>query len=114
MPAPQYLTDPAYRCLRVCDMEGYHMAIINRSSVDLTGADLRGVDFRNADLGTVILREAYLRDADLRGCDLRHMDLEGVSFHGSKIAGAYFPSNIPAAELQMSVVQGTRVRVSPT
>ena len=110
--APQHLADAAYRCLRVDDMEGYHMAIINRSTIDFTGADLRGIDFRAADLDKVVLRDAYLRDADLRGCDLRHMDLEGASFHGSKVAGAYFPSNVSAPELMMSVEHGTRLRAA--
>lgn len=110
MPAPRFIDDPAYRALRVNDMEGFHLAIINRQVVDFSGADLRGIDFRNADLARLILKDAYLRDADLRGCDLRHMDLEGASFHGARIAGAYFPADVPASEIQMSVILGTRVR----
>ncbi len=110
MAAPRFLDDPAYRALRVNDVDGFHLAVINRPSVDLSGADLRGVDFRKVDLSRVILRDAYLRDADLRGCDLRHMDLEGASLHGARIAGAYFPANLPPEEIQMSVVYGTRMR----
>lgn len=110
MAAPLFLDHPAYRALRVDDLDGFHLAVINHTTVDFTGADLRGIDFRKADLSKIILKEAYLRDADLRGCDLRHMDLEGASFHGTKVAGAYFPANVSAAELQMSVVHGTRVR----
>jgi len=113
MAAPQYLDHPAYRCLRVDDVEGYHMAIINHPRVDFTGADLRGIDFRKADVSNLVLRDAYLRDADLRGLDLRHMDLEGVSFHGAKVAGAYFPPNLSAAEIELSVAHGTRVRTDP-
>lgn len=111
MAAPKFLDDPAYRALRVNDVEGFHLAVINRPAVDFSGADLRGVDFRKVDLSRVILRGAYLRDADLRGCDLRHMDLEGASLHGARIAGAYFPENLPAEEIQMSVVHGTRMRM---
>ena len=114
MAAPKYLEHPAYRCLRVDDVEGFHMAIINHTKVDFSDADLRGIDFREADLSNVILRGAYLRDADLRGCDLRHMDLEGASFHGAKIAGAYFPGNVSPAEIDMSVVHGTRLRTDPS
>ena len=112
MEKPLFLDDPAYRCLRVDDIDGFHMAVINRPAVDFTGADLRGIDLRQADVSNVILRNAYLRDADLRGCDLRHMDLEGASFHGAKVAGAYFPPNIPAAELEMSLIHGTRIRAT--
>jgi len=110
MATPIYLEDPAYRCLRVDDIDGYHLAIINRQEVDFTGANLRGIDLRKADLEKVKLRDAYLRDADLRGCDLRHMDLEGASFHGAKVAGAYLPGNVSAAELALSLEHGTRIR----
>jgi uncharacterized protein YjbI with pentapeptide repeats len=113
MTAPRFIDDPAFRALRVNDLEGFHLAIINRQEVDFSGADLRGIDFRETDLDRLVLKDAYLRDADLRGCDLRHMDLEGASFHGARIAGAYFPASIPAAEIQMSVIHGTRVRTHP-
>ncbi len=112
MAAPRFLDDPAYRALRVNDLDGYHLAIINRSEVDFTDADLRGVDLRQADLTRVTLKGAYLRDADLRGCDLRHMDLEGASFHSAKVAGAFFPSNVSAREVELSLIHGTRVRTS--
>ena len=46
MTTPLFLDHPAYRCLRVDDIDGFHMAVINHSSVDFTGADLRGIDFR--------------------------------------------------------------------
>lgn len=110
MSEPRYLEDPAYRCLRVEDIDGYNMAIINRPVVDFADANLRSVDLRKADLEKMMLRGAYLRDADLRGCDLRHMDLEGASFHNAKVAGAYFPANVPPAELEMSLEHGTRIR----
>jgi uncharacterized protein YjbI with pentapeptide repeats len=110
MAEPKYLEDAAYRCLRINDIDGYEMAIINRSVVDFSDADLRSVDLRKADLEKVVLRGAYLREADLRGCDLRHMDLEGASFHNAKIAGAYFPDNVSAAEIELSLAHGTRIR----
>ena len=112
MGAPLFLDHPAYRALRVDDLDAYHMAVINHTSVDFTGADLRGIDLRKADLSKLILRDAYFRDGDLRGCDLRHLDLEGASFHNTKVAGAYFPSNVSPAELQMSIEYGTRIRTT--
>ena len=33
MSEPKYLEDPAYRCLRVEDIDGFEMAIINRTEV---------------------------------------------------------------------------------
>ena len=62
------------------------------------------------DLAKVRLRGSYLRDADLRGVDLRHVDMEGCSLYHAKISGAYFPTNLSAAEISMSVQYGTRVR----
>lgn len=113
MAEPKYLEDQAYRCLRVEDIDGYHLAVINRREVDFSDANLRSVDLRKADLERVVLRGAYLRDADLRGCDLRHMDLEGASLHNAKVAGAYFPENVSPEEIQMSLVHGTRIRTDP-
>jgi hypothetical protein len=43
--------------------------------------------------------------------DLRKVDLEGTSIHNARIGGTYFPHNIPAAEIEMSVRYGTRMRV---
>ena len=103
--------DPAFKCLRVRDLDGYRQATIDRKVLDFSGSDLRGTDLRGIYLSNVVLRDAYLRDADLRGCDLRRTDLAGASLHGAKIAGAYFPDNIPAEELLLSLQYGTRLRV---
>jgi uncharacterized protein YjbI with pentapeptide repeats len=111
MGKPNFLDDPAFKCLRVADLDGYHRAIEGRKTVDFSGADLRGVDFRGADVSRLVLRDAYLRDADLRGCDLRGVDLAGVSIHSAKISGTYFPYEIDAAEIQLSLKQGTRIRM---
>lgn len=102
--------DPAFKALRVGDIEGYHRAIQGREVIDFRGADLRGCDMRNVDLSRVLLRDAYLREADLRGCDLRKHDLEGCSIYNAKISGAFFPDNIPAEEIRLSLEYGTRLR----
>ena len=83
----------------------------NGRKFDFSDTDLRGTDFRTVDLANVVLTGAYLRDADLRGLDLRHLDLEGCSIHNAKIGGTYFPDNLSAAEISMSVQYGTRLRV---
>ena len=80
---------------------------------DLENADLRMVDLRRADLRKANLRGAYLRDVDLRGVDLSDAELDGASIHGAKISGAWFPRNLPAEEITLSFVHGTRVRVRP-
>ena len=112
MAVPKFLQDPAFRLLRVGEVEAFHKNIEGRDSVDLSGTDLRGTDFRKVDLSRLVLRDTYLRDADLRGCDLRHLDLAGASLQNAKISGAYLPANISADEIRMSLRHGTRLRAS--
>lgn len=81
-----------------------------RGSVDLENADLRMADLRTADLRTANLRGAYLRHADLRGVDLSEADLEGASLNGARVSGCYFPSNVSADEVRLSIEHGTRIR----
>src|SRR5688500_3231478 len=107
---PRFVNHPAYRCLRVGDVAGFHRYVSDSESVDFCGADLRGVDLRKTDLTKVILRDAYLKDADLRGQDLRQVDLEGCSLRNAKVGGVFFPANIRADEILMSLQHGTRIR----
>jgi uncharacterized protein YjbI with pentapeptide repeats len=108
----RFIDDEAFRSLRAGDSQTFHRLIERRSSVDFTDGDLRGTDFRTVDLSKVILRGAYLKDADLRGMDLRKVDLDGASIHNARIGGTYFPVNIPAGEIELSVKHGTRMRAS--
>jgi uncharacterized protein YjbI with pentapeptide repeats len=110
MAQPKFLDDPAFRCLRTGDLDGFRKQLADRPSVDLSESDLRGVDLRGLDLAKVQLRGTYLRDADLRGLDLQHVDMEGCSLYHAKISGAYFPTNVSAAEISMSVQYGTLMR----
>jgi uncharacterized protein YjbI with pentapeptide repeats len=113
MGKPKFLDDPAFKFLRLGEWQRFHQAIEERKTVDFTGADLRGVDFRNVNVSKLILRDAYLRDADLRGVDLRGVDMAGASLNGAKISGTYFPLELSAAEIRMSLRHGTRLRVLP-
>ena len=63
-------------------------------------SDLRGLD----------LSDAYLRQADLRGVDLRETRLEGASLFEARISGAYFPGELRAEEITLSLLHGTRLR----
>lgn len=112
MGTPRFLDDPAFRCLRVGDFDGFARETAGRHEIDLSDAELRGVDLRGADLSRVVLRGAYLRDADLRGTDLRHLDMEGCSLLGARVSGAYFPTRLSAQEIANSVALGTRLRMS--
>lgn len=112
MAQPMFLDDPAFRCLRVGDFNGYSQQVADRRQVDLSGTDLRGVDLRGIDLNKVVIRDAYLRDADLRGLDLRNLDMEGCSLYHAKVSGAYFPANVAPEEIVASVHYGTRIRTT--
>ena len=59
---------------------------------------------------TADLRGAYCHSADLRGVDLSEAQIEGASFHLARVSGAYFPANVSADEIQLSMDLGTRVR----
>ncbi len=108
--APRFLEDEAYRSLRSGDIETFHREIAERDSVDFSNVDFRGADLRGADLQKVNLRGAYLRDADLKGLDLRNVDLEGCSLLHAKVGGTYFPSDLSADEIRLSLDHGTRLR----
>ncbi len=104
--------DEAFRCLRAGDTEEFGKHIVERQEVDLSNCELEGTDFRGVDLSRVILRGSHLRGADLRGADLREVDLEGCSLRHAKISGTYFPTNLSAAEIQLSIEYGTRLRMN--
>ncbi len=107
-----FLSDTAYRALRIGDVKGFNAVAKKVDKIDFSDADLRGVDFKEADLTKVSLTGAYLRDADLRGQDLRSKDLSGTSLHNARISGVWFPENLTPAEIRMSLHEGTRLRPS--
>ena len=98
--------------LRDGRMEEFNHAARQEDHLDLAGANLRGVDLRNAYLVNADLQNAYCHTADFRGVDLSQANIEGASFHRARISGAYFPSNVSAEELKMSVDLGTRIRLA--
>ena len=51
--------------------------------------------------------------ADLRGVDLRSCQMEGASIAHAQISGAYFPAELSADEILMSLNFGTRMRYRP-
>ena len=82
--------------------------------LDLSNVNLRGADLRRANLRKADLRNAYCHSADLRGVDLSEAKLEGASFHMARVSGAYFPPNVPADEIRLSLEIGTRIRCLPS
>ena len=52
----------------------------------------------------------YFRQASLRGVNFRNTRLEGASINAAKISGAYFPAELTASEIELSLLHGSRMR----
>jgi uncharacterized protein YjbI with pentapeptide repeats len=96
--------------LRHDDVEGFNRARQAGTACDLRGCDLRGLDLRKLELAGMDLTDAYFRGADLRGIDFRGCRLDGASLADAKISGCYFPVEIRAEEIFLSVTHGIRLR----
>ena len=44
------------------------------------------------------------------GVDFRAARLEGASINAAKVSGAYFPVELSASEIELSLLHGTRMR----
>ena len=77
-----------------------HLQNQNLANLDLRGYNLSNMDFSGS----------YMRGVNLSGLDLRGANLSGVSLKDAKVSGCYFPKELPAEEIRLSVEFGTRVR----
>ena len=108
--SPRISQDPMYQLLRDEKVEQFNKLKADGKTCDLTGCDFKGLDLRNLDARGLDLTDAYFRGADLRSIDFRGSQLAGASLADAKISGCYFPDDILASEILMSVQQGTRLR----
>lgn len=79
---------------------------------DCTGVLFRGLDLRGMQIFGISFKDAYFRGADIRGVDFRQSALDGASLAEAKVSGCYFPKQLSAAEIRLSVERGTRMRYS--
>mgnify|MGYP001814204328 CR=1 FL=1 len=107
---PQIKDDPMYRLLREGATEEFNTRRAAGENCDLTGCDFRTLDLRKLNAKGLDLRDCYFRQTDLRGVDLSEANLEGASINAAKISGAYFPKQLSADELNLSLTHGTRMR----
>lgn len=107
---PVIKADPLYQLLRDGKVEDFNRRRQAGEHCDLTHCDFRGLDLRGLEADGLDLSDSYFRQADLRGVDLSTAHLTGASIHGAKISGAYFPVDLPADEILMSLEHGTRLR----
>lgn len=108
--SPQIKDDPMYRLLREGAVDEFNKRRTAGESCDLRGCDFRTLDLRKLDASGLDLRDCYFRQADLRGVDLSQANLEGASINAAKISGAFFPRELSAEELTLSLTHGTRMR----
>ncbi|MET3458770.1 MULTISPECIES: pentapeptide repeat-containing protein [Pseudomonas] len=109
MSHPKILNSPLYALLRKDDISGFNKER-PQGTVDMRGGDFRGLDLRELNADDVDFTDAYFRAADLRGIDFRKSSLEGASLAHAQISGAYFPPELSADEILMSMNFGTRLR----
>ena len=110
MSQPKLLDTPLYALLHKDDIRGFNQVRPEIGTVDMRGGDFRGLDLRDLNATGIDFTDAYFRSADLRGLDLRGCSLEGASLAHAQISGAYFPPELTADEILMSVNFGTRLR----
>ena len=110
MAAPKIIDDPLYQLLRDGRIEEFNARRRAGETCDLKDSDLRSLDLRELDVAGLDLRHCYLRQADLRGLDFSSTLLDGASINGAKISGTYFPRELSAEEINLSLVHGTRMR----
>ena len=107
---PIIADDPLYCLLREGKVDEFNARRQAGVTPNLRQCDFRGSDLRGMNAGGLDLRDAYFRGADLRGLDLRDVNLRGASLAQAHISGVYFPEDLPANEIMMSVQHGTRLR----
>jgi uncharacterized protein YjbI with pentapeptide repeats len=107
---PRKSADPLYLLLREGSSEEFNRRKKAGEKCDLRGCDFRGLDLREICVANTDFSDCYFRQTDLRGLDLRSCQFEGASLHAAHISGAYFPPQLGAEEIEMSVRLGTRMR----
>ena len=110
MSQPKLLDTPLYVLLHKDDIRGFNSERPTDGPIDMVGGDFRGLDLRELNADGVDFRNAYFRSADLRGIDFSNANLEGASLGHAQISGAYFPPELSADEILMSMNFGTRLR----
>ncbi len=109
---PKIAAGEMFKLLRLGSAVEFNARRAKGEACDLRGSDLRGADLRGLDADGLDLSNCYLRQTDLRGVDLSKAKMEGASIHGAQIGGTYFPRELAADEIVLSVTHGTRMRYS--
>ena len=101
-----------YAYLQDDNVEAFNKGREEGKPVDLTNLRFRSFDLQAANLNGLNLSGVYFKNSDLRGVDLSKSKLAGSSLYNAKISGVHFPSHFSPEEITMSLIYGTRLRVS--
>jgi uncharacterized protein YjbI with pentapeptide repeats len=113
MPVPVISDDPLYRLLREGKIDEFNQRVAAGEQVDLTNCDFRHLNLQGLQAKGLDFSNSYFRQADLRGIDFTEcLSMEGASIHAAKISGVYFPKQLRADEVLLSLEHGTRMRYS--
>lgn len=107
---PRKLDHPLYLLLQDENIAEFNKRVAAGERTSLANAALRGLDLRNMDPADMDFSGAYFRSCDLRGIDFRRCNMEGASVADAKISGCYFPVELSADEIHLSLERGTRMR----
>jgi uncharacterized protein YjbI with pentapeptide repeats len=110
MDKPHIKTDPLYQLLRQEDIKSFNEQRDSLDNSNLKNGDYRGRDLRNMNAAGLDFSNSYFRNADLSGIDFRTTNLEGASLLDAKLSGVYFPAELSAEEIRLSLDTGTRLR----
>lgn len=111
MPDPmEPSNDPLYRLLREGSVKEFNVRKEAGEKCNLTNCDLRDADLRGLNAKGLDFSGCYFRQADLRGVDFRESNLEGASINTAIVSGVYFPQELTAEEISLSLLHGTRMR----
>ena len=110
MNKPVIKQDPLYQLLRNEDIKAFNEQRDQLDTGELKSGDYRGRDLRNMNADGLDFSDAYFRNADLSGIDFRNTNIEGASLMDAKLSGCYFPEEISAEEIRLSLDTGTRLR----
>lgn len=110
MTKPMILQNPMYALLRDEKVGEFNQRKAKGEKILLKGGDFRGLDLRELDADGLDLSDAYFRGTDLRGVNFHNANLEGASIAEAHISGCYFPDQLSAEEIRLSLTLGTRMR----
>lgn len=107
---PLTYEDPLYLLLRDGNIKELSRRKSQGEKCNLTACDFRRLDLRGLDADRSDFTGCCFRAADLRGIDFSNARLEGASLDGARISGGFFPTELSAAEIALSIQHGMRLR----